>query len=99
MERVRLVARRRDDEGEGERDVGGGAEAGDDEESSKVIGGMEEDEGKDAKGAVGKEEEGVLGSSRNMVFERAKMPSSRYPPPLAPTATAAAAIEPIVQRY
>ncbi|KAI6810048.1 hypothetical protein KC340_g17919 [Hortaea werneckii] len=90
MERVRLVARRRDggreeeDEGEGEGDVSGGAEA--------------VDEGKKTENVGEEEKEVVLGSSHHKA-ERPTMPSSRYPPPLAPTAIATAAIEPIVQRY
>ncbi|KAI7257891.1 hypothetical protein KC345_g10665 [Hortaea werneckii] len=84
MERVRLVARRREgEEGqEGSGDVGGGAEDVDREA-------MKDENGGD------KEKEVVLDSSHKA--DRAKMPSSRYPPP--PLATATAAIEPIVQRY
>ncbi|KAI7461050.1 hypothetical protein KC351_g16972 [Hortaea werneckii] len=90
MERVRLVARRR--EGGGQQEEVGG----------DVWGGAEDVEGEEMKdGKQGeKEKEMVLDSSHKA--ERAKMPSSRYPPPaLAPTttATATAAIEPIVQRY
>ncbi|KAI7703361.1 hypothetical protein KC353_g14160 [Hortaea werneckii] len=108
MERVRLVARRRDGEGrdgsrdgdgDGDGDVGGGAE----EEVDEREGGRKREDGgqevMEEKKKEEEEEEGGLGRS-HLAVERAKMPSSRYPPPPpAPTAAVAAAIEPIVQRY
>ncbi|RMY67595.1 hypothetical protein D0862_15070 [Hortaea werneckii] len=89
MERVRLVARRRDGGGRQEEE---GEEEGGKGQEGDVEGGAEE--------VLDAESEGVGGrssNSRNMA-DRAKMPSSRYPP-LPTAAAAAAAIEPIVQRY
>ncbi|KAI7211524.1 hypothetical protein KC333_g7636 [Hortaea werneckii] len=100
MERVRLVARRRDG-GRGEEDgsgeVGGGAE--EEEVDERKVGGKREDGGQEVMKEKKEEvEEKGLGRS-HLAVERAKMPSSRYPPPAPTAATAAAAIEPIVQRY
>ncbi|KAI7183491.1 hypothetical protein D0869_15017 [Hortaea werneckii] len=101
MERVRLVARRRDGEGrdgsrdgdgDGDGDVGGGAE---EEVDERKIGRKREDVVEEAE-----EEAEVKGrQGNNNKVERAKMPSSRYPPPAPAPTAAAAAIEPIVQRY
>ncbi|RMY31019.1 hypothetical protein D0865_15111 [Hortaea werneckii] len=105
MERVRLVARRRDGggqdgSGDGDGEVGGGAEKVVDEEDRRLggvgglgEGGKGEERRKDERG---EEKMEVQGSGSHMAaVERARMPSSRYPPP----APSAAAIEPIVQRY
>lgn len=99
MERVRLVARRREGgEGWQEGDVGGGAEDVEGEEMKKDDEGREKQEEEEDGGDVMEVKKGtvVQGSSSQMPG-RPKMPSSRYPPPSAATATAA--IEPIVQRY
>ncbi|RMY14879.1 hypothetical protein D0866_13876 [Hortaea werneckii] len=95
MERVRLVARRRDGEGRdgsGDGDVGGGAEE-EEEVDEREMGRKTEDVEEEEEEEEEAEEKGWQGQNK---VERAKMPSSRYPPAPAPTA---AAIEPMVQRY
>ncbi|RMY45645.1 hypothetical protein D0863_15999 [Hortaea werneckii] len=98
MERVRLVARRREGgEGGQEGDVGGGAEDVEGEEMKKDDEGREKREEEEDGGDVMEVKKGTVVQGNSHMPGRPKMPSSRYPPPSAATATAA--IEPIVQRY
>lgn len=114
MERVRLVARRREGGGgregrEGQQEEGSGDVVGPGAEDVEGEGERKtEDEGRERQkeeenmGDVMEEKEKgtvVQGSSSRHMPGRPKMPSSRYPPPSLATATGTAAIEPIVQRY